>query len=83
MELEPNKIRIQKFGQSRFPLDACFQGVKRLLVLAFDNTDNGAKKVERNSYTKYFLPKGRNIYDQPINDSIKQWKEIRKTATGQ
>ena len=54
-----------------------------MLVLAFDNTDNGAKKVERNSYTKYFLPKGRNIYDQPINDSIKQWKEIRKTATGQ
>ena len=50
-----------------------------MFVLAFDNTDNGAKKVERNSHTKYFLPRvnisnynvlidGRNFYDQPIND---------------
>ena len=47
-----------------------------------------------NSHTKYFLPRvnitnynvlidGRNFYDQPINDSIKQCDEIRKTATGQ
>ena len=42
---------------TRFPLDASFQGVRRLFVLAFDNTDNGAKKVERNSHTKYFLPR--------------------------
>ena len=78
----------------RFPLDASFQGVRRLLVLAFDNTNNGAKKVERNSHTKYLLPRvnitnynvlidGRNFYDQPINDQIKQYDEIRKTATGQ
>ena len=42
---------------TRFPLDAFFQGVRRLFVLAFDNNDNGAKKIERNSYTKYFLPR--------------------------
>ena len=36
---------------TRFHLDASFQGVRRLLVLAFDNTDNGDKKVERNSQT--------------------------------
>ena len=30
---------------TRFPLDASFQGVRRLFVLAFDNTDNGNKKV--------------------------------------
>ena len=42
---------------TRFPLDAFFQGVRRLFVLAFDNTDNGAKKIERNSHTKYFFPK--------------------------
>ena len=65
-----------------------------MFVLAFDNTDNGAKKVERNSHTKYFLPRvnitnynvlidGRNFYDQPINDLVKQYEEIRKTATGQ
>ena len=26
---------------------------------------------------------GRNFYDQPINDSIKQYDEIRKISTGQ
>ena len=65
-----------------------------MFVLAFDNTDNGAKKVERNSHTKYFLPRvnitnynvlidGRNFYDQPINDKIRQYNKIRKIATRQ
>ena len=56
------------------PLDYSFQDVRRLFVLAFDTTDNGANKVERNSHTKYFLPRvnitnynvlinGRNFYD--------------------
>ena len=65
-----------------------------MFVFAFDNTDNGAEKVERNSHTKYFLPRvnitnynvlidGRNFYDQPINDLVKHYDEIRKTATGQ
>ena len=78
----------------RFPLDASFQGVRTLFVLVFDNTGSGAKKVERNSHTKYFLPRvnitnynvlidGRNFYDQPINDRIKQYDKIRKIATGQ
>ena len=26
---------------------------------------------------------GRNFYDQPINDSIKQYHEVRKVSTGQ
>ena len=26
---------------------------------------------------------GRNFYDQPINDSIKQYDEVRKLSTGQ
>ena len=77
----------------RFPLDASFQGVNRLFVLAFDNTENGNKKVERDSHREYFLPRvyitnynvlidGRNFYDQPINDQIKKYDEIRKIATG-
>ena len=41
----------------RFPLDASFQGVNRLLVLAFDNNNNGDNKVERDSHRKYFLPR--------------------------
>ena len=77
----------------RFPLDASFQGMNRLFVLAFDNTENGNKKVERDSHKKCFLPRvnitnynvlvdGRNFYDQPINDQIKKHDEIRKIATG-
>ena len=78
----------------RFPLDATFQGVKRLFDLAFNNTGNNAKKVEKNSHTKHFLPRvninnynvvidGKNFYDQPINDLVKQYEEIRNIATGQ
>ena len=74
-------------------LDASFQGVKRLFVLAFDNTDNGANKVERNSHINYFLPRvdvtnysvlidERNFYDQSVKDQIKKY-EIRTIVTGQ
>ena len=90
---------------TRFPLDASFQGVRRLFVLAFNNTtvtvtapnnqiNNANNRLLRNSHTKYFLPRvnityynvlinGRNLYDQPINDLVKQYNKIRKTATGQ
>ena len=75
-------------------LDASCQGVKILFVLAFDNTDNDNKKVERECHRKYFLPRvnitncnvfidGRNFYDQPIADQIKKCGQIRKIATGQ
>ena len=78
---------------TRFPLDASFLGVNRLFALSFDNTENGNKKVERDSHRKYFLPRvditnynvlidGRNFYDQPINDQIKKYDEIRKISTG-
>ena len=77
---------------TRFSLDASFQGANRLFVLAFDNTNNGDNKVERNSHRKYFLPTvditnynalidARNFYDQPISDQIKKCDEIRKIAT--
>ena len=76
-----------------FPLDASFQGVNRLFVLALNNTNNDANKGERDSHRKYFLPRvnitnynvlvgGKNFYDQPINDQIKNYDEIKKTATG-
>ena len=68
------------------------------MLRAFSNTtvnsrdnpiNNTNNRVERNSHTKYFLPKvnvtnfnvlidGRNFYDQPINDLIKQYGKIRK-----
>ena len=63
-----------------------------MFFLAFHN--DGNKKVVRDSHRKYFLPgvkitnynvliDGRNFYDQPINDLVKQWDEIRNIATGQ
>ena len=78
---------------TKFPLDASFQRVNRLFVLAFDNTENGDKKVKRDCHRKYFLPRvditncnvlidGRNFYDQPINNQIKKYDESRKIATG-
>ena len=74
-------------------LDSSYQGVKRLFVLAYDNTA-GNNQVSIDSYKKYFLPRvkienynieidGKNFYDQPINDSIKQYDEIRKIPTAQ
>ena len=77
----------------RFSLDASFQGVNRRFVLAFESTNNGANKVERDSHRKYFLPRvnitnynvlfdDRSFYDQSNNDQIKKYDELRKVRTG-
>ena len=53
----------------------------------------GNNDIQRNSHRKYFLPRvdikdynvlidGRNLYDQPINDEIRKYDEIRKIALG-
>ena len=74
-------------------LDSSYQGVKRLLVLAYDNIA-GDDQVPINSFKKYFLPRvkignnnievdGKKFYDQPIDNSIKQFDEVRKVSTGQ
>ena len=58
----------------RILLDTSFQGVKRLFILAFDDTDNGANKVERNRFRKYFLPRVDIInYNALIDDRIFSW----------
>ena len=72
--------------------DASFKGVSKLFVLAYEHGD--ANYVNEKTFNKYFLPKitiekynveidGRNFYDQAINDSIKQYNEVRKISTGQ
>ena len=54
------------------------------LIILYDN-----KKVERDSHKKYFLPRvtitnynvlidGKNIYDQPIGDQIKNMMKLDK-----
>ena len=95
-KVTPNKIvEIAAANDEKYIrelLDSSCQGVNRLFVLAYNNTvDNNQVSVD--SYKKYFLPRvkidnynieidGRNFYDQPINDSIKQYDEIRKISTG-
>ena len=83
---------------TRFYLDASFQGVAKLYVLAFNNYTlaNGnicLNKVKRDSHRKYFLPRvnitndnvlvnGKNFYDHPVSDQIKKYYEIREIPTG-
>ena len=49
-------------------LDSRYEGAKRLFVLAYDHTA---------------LIDGRNFYDEPINDLIKQYNQVRKISTEQ
>ena len=64
-----------------------------MFVLAYDNTA-GNNQVSVYSFKKYFLPRvkvksynieidGKKFYDQSINESIKQYGEVRKVLTGQ
>ena len=87
----PNKIYNEN-DYIRELLDASYQGVKRLFILAYGNVGNDLVTV--NSHKKYFLPimkiedynneiDGRSFYDQLINKSSKQYKEIRKVSTAQ
>ena len=72
-------------------LDKSFQGVNRLFVLGFARADDN--DPTRSGYRKNYLPRiditkynvlidGRNFYDEPINDKIRQYDKIRKIATG-
>ena len=64
-----------------------------MFVLAYDNIA-GMVKFLMILLKKYFLQRvkiencnieidGRNFYDQPINDLIKQYDKVRKISTGQ
>ena len=66
-------------------LDSSYQGAKRLFILAYRDR-GGANRNTADFHRKYFFPRvkienytieidGRNFYDQPINDSIKQYDE--------
>ena len=75
-------------------LNASFQGVRRLFVLVYvvaASAANDEAGIKDNR--KYFLPwgeinnynvliDGRNFYDQPITDLIKQYDEVTKVSTG-
>ena len=91
-ETKPAKVIEQ--GENIYELlNASFQGVKRLFVLAYFIADGGNDEAHIKNNRKYFLPRGeiknynvlidgRYFYDQPINDLIKQYDKIRKVSTG-
>ena len=71
-------------------LDSCFQGVNRLFVMAY-NRANGQRT--RNGQRKYYLPRislneynvvidGRNFYDNPIENDIEKYGELKKVMIG-
>ena len=73
-------------------LDSSYQGVKRLFVLAYYNTE-GNSQVSIDFSKKYFLPRieiknqnieidGRNFYDKSMTQFLK-YDEITKILTGQ
>ena len=75
-------------------ISVSFQGDERLFVLAYDVPGNNNNEAGIKSNRKYFLPTKeiknynilideKNIYDQPINDLIKQYNELGKISTGQ
>ena len=63
-----------------------------MFVLGYNNT-TADNKVSVDSYKNNFLPRvkienfdieidGKNFYDQPMNDPIKKYNEVRKISTG-
>ena len=85
----PNKIvEIAVANEEKYIrelLDSSYQGVKILFVLSYNNVpvDSHKKCFKRVKIENYNIKiDGRNFYDQPINDSIKEYDEIRKISTG-
>ena len=71
-------------------LDPSFQGVNRLLVMAYNREAN---QPARDGRTKYYLPRidfkkynviidGRNFYDNPIESDIEKYRELKKVMIG-
>ena len=91
-ETKPPKVIKQ--GKNIYELlNASFQGVKKLFVLAYFIAENGNDEAGVQDNKKYFLPRvkiknynilidGKKFYDQPINDIIKQYDEVRKVSMG-
>ena len=75
-------------------LDPSFQGVNRLFVMAYNRlADANDNQFNRNSQQKYYLPRndlneynviidGRNFYDNPIENDIEKYRELKKVMIG-
>ena len=71
-------------------LDLSFQGVNRLFIMAYNRVDG---QPTRNGQRKYYLPRidlnkynviidGRNFYDNPIENDIEKYRELKKVMIG-
>ena len=71
-------------------LDPSFQGVNRLFVMAYNRA---AGQPTRYGQRKYYLPRislnkynviidGRNFYDNPIENDIEKYRELKKAMIG-
>ena len=91
-QLKPAKV-IKKGKNIYELLNASFKGVKRLFFLAYIIAagDNAYQEAGIKNNKMYFLPRanienyyifidGRNFYDQPINELIKPYDEVRKVS---
>ena len=69
-------------------IESSFQGINRLLVLAFEND------AQRTSNKRYYIPNveikdynvmidGKNFFDQPVKNDKVTYENIRKITTGQ
>ena len=66
-------------------LDPSFQGVNRLFVMTYNREDD---EPTRDGRTKYYLPRndlkkyvnidGQNFYDNPIENDIEKYRELKK-----
>ena len=66
--------------------NSSYQGVKRLCVLAYNNTVDSFKKyfLSRRKIENYNVEiDGMIFFDEPIKNLIKQHDEVRKVSTGQ
>ena len=88
-----NKYQSKKSTEAQnqyldFLINPSFQGVNRIFALSFENEN------DRTSHSNYYLSKeeikdynvkidGGKFFDQPINNNIKTYENIRKLATGQ
>ena len=74
--------------------DPSFQGVNRLFVMAYNKlADANDNEFNRNSKRVYYLPRndlnkynvindGRNFYDNPTENDIEKYRELKKVMIG-
>ena len=88
---QKNKMKMLMLICLIIPLDPSFQGVNRLFVMAYSRADNN--QPTRYGQRKYYLPRialnkynviidGKKIYDNPIENNLERYRELKKVMTG-